>query len=43
MIVLRLYQNNEIIEEIPEPRVIREIMAKIILFDKRILDIQKGV
>ena len=43
MIVLRLYQNNEIIEEIPEPQVIREIMAKIILFDKRILDIQKGV
>ena len=43
MIILRLYQNNEILEEIPEPGVIREIMAKIILFDKRILDIQKGV
>ena len=43
MIVLRIYQNNEIIEEIPEPGVIREIMAKIILFDKRIIDIQKGV
>ena len=43
MIILRLYQNNEVIEEIPEPGVIRSIMAKIILFDKRILDIQKGV
>lgn len=43
MIVLRIYQNNQIIEDIPEPRVIREIMAKITLFDKRILDIQKGV
>ena len=43
MIVLRIYQNNEILEEIPEPGVIRAIMAKIILFDKRILDIQKGV
>ena len=43
MIVLRIYQNNEIIEDIPEPGVIRAIMAKIILFDKRIIDIQRGV
>ena len=43
MIVLRIYQNNEIIEDKPEPRVIREIMAKTVAFDKRILDIQKGV
>ena len=43
MIILRIYQNNDIWEEIPEPGVIRAIMAKIILFDKRILDIQKGV
>ena len=43
MIVLRIYQSNEIVEHIPEPQTIREIMAKIILFDKRILDIQKGV
>lgn len=43
MIVLRIYQNNEVIEDIPEPGVIRAIMAKIILFDKRIIDIQRGV
>lgn len=43
MIVLRIYQSNEILEKVPEPGEIRAIMAKIILFDKRILDIQKGV
>ena len=43
MIVLRIYQNNEVIEDIPEPQVIREIMAKIMLFVKRIIDIQRGV
>ena len=43
MIVLRIYQNNEVIEDVPEPQIIREIMAKIILFDKRIVDLQRGV
>lgn len=42
-IILRIYQCNEILEETPAPELIRTIMAKIILFDKRILDIQKGV
>ena len=43
MIILRLYFQNQVIEKIPEPKDIREIMAKIILFDKRIKDIQGGV
>lgn len=42
-IILRLYQSNDFIEEIPDPKVIREIMAKATLFDKRINDIKKGV
>ena len=42
MIVLRIYQDNRIFEKIPEPQDIREIMAKMIMFDKYIIDIQKG-
>lgn len=43
MIILRIYQNNQIFEEIPEPQTIRFIMSKIILFDKKLKDIQGGV
>lgn len=43
LIVLRIYQNNQIYEEIPEPQTIRFIMSKIILFDKKLKDIQGGV
>lgn len=43
MIILRIYQNNQIFEQIPEPQTIRFIMSKIILFDKKLKDIQGGV
>lgn len=43
MIVLRIYQNNNVWEEIPEPQVIRAIMTKIVLFDKKINEMKKGV
>lgn len=43
MIVLRIYQNNAIWEETPEPEVIRSVMGKIILFDKKIKEMEKGV
>ncbi len=42
-IVLRIYQFNDFTEERPKPEIIRAIMAKIVIFDKLILDIQKGV
>ena len=43
MIVLRIYQNNRVWEEIPEPKIVREIMAKIVMFDKRINELKEGV
>ena len=43
MIILRIYQFNKVFEEIPEPQVIRMIMSKIILFDKKLKDMQGGV
>lgn len=43
MIILRIYQFNKIFEEIPEPQTIRLIMSKIMLFDKKLKDMQGGV
>lgn len=42
-IVLRIYQNNNIWEDIPDPKIIRQIISKIILFDKKLKDMQGGV
>lgn len=36
---LRIYQSNEIVVHVPEPMAIREIMDKIITFDKKIEEI----
>lgn len=41
-IILRIYQNNDILEEHADPKVVRDIMAKTILFDKLINDMLKG-
>ena len=38
----RIYQNDDVRIEIPEPDLIREIMAKIIVFDKKINEIKNG-
>lgn len=43
MIILRIYQFNKVFEEIPEPQIIRVIMSKIMLFEKKLKDIQGGV
>lgn len=39
-IELRIYQGNEIIVHIPEPMAIRQIMDKIIIFDKKIEEVK---
>lgn len=42
--ILRIYQNDDIVEIEPEPQDIRDIMGKIVLFDKRIEQLkQEGV
>lgn len=38
---LRIYQNDEILAENPEPEEIREIMAKIIVFDRKIEELKE--
>lgn len=41
-IILRIYQNGSIVEEIPEPKDIKFVMDKIISFDKLIEDLKSG-
>lgn len=40
-IVLRIYQNNQIVEEVPDPQQIKDIMTKIHDFDKVLEQIRK--
>lgn len=40
-IVLRIYQNNQIVEEVPDPQQIKDIMTKIQDFDKVLDQIRK--
>ena len=40
-VVLRIYQNNQIVEEIPDPEQIKDIMTKIQAFDKVLEQIRK--
>lgn len=40
-IVLRIYQNNQIVEEVPDPQQIKDIMIKIQDFDKLLDQIRK--
>lgn len=40
-VVLRIYQNNQIVEEIPDPEQIKDIMTKIHDFDKVLEQIRK--
>ena len=39
---LRIYQNDEILIDVPDPNDIQEIIRKIILFDKKINKIKEG-
>lgn len=39
-IILRIYQNDEVLEERPDVDVIAHIMSKIIVFDQKITDLQ---
>ena len=39
---LRIYQNDDVLIENPEPELIHEIMDKIIRFDKRIEELKQG-
>lgn len=39
-IVLRIYQNDEVYEESPDPELIQEIMDKIVYFDKELSRLQ---
>lgn len=41
-IELRLYQNDQIVADCPEPEVINSIMEKIVIFDKKIEKIKSG-
>jgi hypothetical protein len=40
-IILRIYQNDEVLEEEPDVDEIAHIMSKIIVFDQRIMDFQQ--
>lgn len=39
---LRIYQNDEVLVHHPEPEVIRDVMEKIVMFDKRIEELREN-
>ncbi len=39
---LRIYQNDEVLIDTPEPKVIKDITKKIILFDRELRKVQEG-